>query len=201
MLDTYQALAKSVNIHKKNRLVSYDDSLELIGTGRSAFAFRIKGTDKAIKLFFPAFSHLAKEEAEIYKILQDTDYYPSVFASGPNYIVMDYIEGWTFFECMSSGKLITPTHQEEIEHALSLAKARGLNPSDIHLRNIFITTMGKIKIIDVARYRQKKDCRQWTDLKKAYHQFYRKRLFPKKCPVLLLNSIAFLYKKGWIPYY
>ena len=67
MLDTYQALAKTVIINKDNRLISHDNTLTLVGTGRSAFVFRIKASNKAMKLFFPAFSYIAKEEAEIYK--------------------------------------------------------------------------------------------------------------------------------------
>lgn len=114
---------------------------------------------------------------------------------------MDYIEGLTLFECMSHGKLITTTDIKEIDHALSLAVARGLNPSDIHLRNIFITANGEVKIIDVARFRQRNNCRQWHDLKKAYYHLYRKRLFPKKLAAPYLNIVAILYKKGLLPAY
>ena len=201
MLDTYQALAKTVIINKDNRLISHDDTLTLVGTGRSAFVFRIKASNKAMKLFFPAFSYIAKEEAEIYETFQNIAYYPSIYEAGPNYIVMDYIEGKTLFECLSTGHIITPNHLKEIDYALSLASKQGLNPSDIHLRNIFITSTGAIKIIDVARFRQKKDCKQWANLKKAYYQFYQKSLFPKRIPAPLLNIIAFHYKKGLIPTY
>ena len=200
-MNTYQALANTVIISKKNRLISYDDSLKLVGTGRSAFVFRIKSSNKAIKVFFPEFIYIAKEEAEIYKTLQKITYYPSIHDSGFNYIVVDYIEGLTLFECMSHGELITSAHIKEIDHALSLALDLGLNPSDIHLRNLFITSNGEIKIIDVARFRQRKHCRQWHDLKKAYDQLYRKRFFPKKIAASHLNIVAYLYKKGLLPSY
>ncbi|MFS0577474.1 protein kinase family protein [Sporosarcina sp. 179-K 3D1 HS] len=200
-MQTYQALANTVVINTENRLIRYDDSLQHIGTGRSAFVFRIKSTMKAMKVYFPAFAYLAKEETEIYRRLQDLTYYPSVYESGPNYIVMDYIEGHTLFECLSCGKIITSAHMKEIDHALSLAATRGLNPSDIHLRNIFITDADEIKIIDVARFRQTKHCRQWQDIKKAYEKLYCKRLFPKKVPAPCQNIIANLYKKGCIPTY
>ena len=199
-MNTYQALANTAIINEKNRLISYDDSLKLVGTGRSAFVFRIKSSNKAIKIYFPEFTYIAKEEAEIYKTLQNIAYYPSIHELGSNYIVMDYIEGLTLFECISQGKLITSANIKEIDYALSLAKAQGLNPSDIHLRNIFITSNGEIKIIDVARFRQKKDCRQWHDLEKAYYRLYRKRFFPKKIAASHLNIVAFLYKKGLIPF-
>ena len=200
-MNTYQALSETVIIHKNNRLLNHDDSLTLIGTGRSAFVFRIQSSDKAIKVFFPSFASLAKEEATILQMLQAIAYYPSVYEVGENYIVMDYIEGLTLFECLSHGQHITSAHLQEIDHALLLAANQGLNPSDIHLRNIFITSTGKIKMIDVARFRQTKNCRQWADLKRAHHHFYRKCWFPKKLPVGLLNSIAFFYKKRLIPNY
>lgn len=199
-MNTYQALANTVIINKKNRLLSYDDSLKLVGTGRSAFVFRIKSSDKAIKIFFPEFTTIAKEEAEIYRSLQNITYYPSIYESGSNYIVMDYIEGLTLFECLVHGKTITSAHIEEIDYALLLATERGLNPSDIHLRNIFITSTGRVKIIDVARFRQVKKCRQWHDLKQAYNKLYHKKFIPKKIAAPYLNIIAFFYKKVFPPF-
>lgn len=200
-MSNYLELVNSIIINEKNRLISYDNSLKLVGTGRSAFVFRIKSSNIAIKVFFPSSMYIAKEEAEIYQSLQNINYFPSIYESGLNYIVMDYIDGYTLFDCMTHGKIITSNHIKEIDNALSLASSLGLNPSDIHLRNIFITSNDEIKLIDVARYRQIKNCRQWNDLKKAYRQFYRKRFFLKKLPVPILNILAFLYKKGLIPYY
>ncbi|MFS0687641.1 protein kinase family protein [Sporosarcina sp. 179-K 8C2 HS] len=200
-MKTYEELARTVQININKRLLKYDESLLHVGTGRSAFVFRIKSTMKAMKVFFPTYTHIAKEEAIIYGKLQHIVHYPSIYASGANFIVIDFIEGLTLFDCIVQGKVIEPTHISEIDYALSLATARGLNPSDIHLRNIFITTENEIKIIDVARFRQKKDCQQWKNFKRAYRQFYCKRYFPKKISADLLNTIAWLYKKDWIPFY
>ena len=197
----YQELADTIIINKKNQLIDYDDALELAGTGRSAFVFRIKSSEKAIKVFFPKFEYIAKEEATIYMTLQDISTFPTIYASGLNYFVMDYIDGHTLFECMTQGREITLAHIKEVDYALSLASKLGLNPSDIHLRNIIITSKDEIIIIDVARFRQTKNCKQWSHLKKVYHQLYRKRFFSKKIPATLLNIVAFLYKKGLIPSY
>ena len=79
--------------------------------------------------------------------------------------------------------------------ALHLARQEGLNPSDIHLRNLFLTLDKKVKIIDVARFRQVKNCIKWRDLKYAFYHYYKKRFFPKKIPAFILNIIAILYKK------
>lgn len=200
-LKTYQELANSVVISaKKNRLLSYDNTLTLVGTGRSAFVFRIKSSSKAIKIFFPEFTYIAKEEADIYKELHGISYFPSIYDTGQNYIVMDYIEGRTLFKCVNQGIPITSGHIDEIDRALSMALKKGLNPSDIHLRNIIITANNDIKLIDVARFRQTKDCSQWNDLKAVYLQFYTKRFFPKKIPAGVMNTLAFFYKKHLIPH-
>jgi len=200
-LKSYETLARTVIINPKNHLVSYDDSLKLIGTGRSAFVFRITSSRKVMKIFFPSFTYIAKEESEIYRILEDISYFPKMYDFGSNYIVIDFIDGQTLFECLIQGTLITSNHLKEVDYALSLAVDQGLNPSDIHLRNIIITNHGAIKLIDVARFRQTKDCNQWRNLKKSYDRIYCNRFFPKKIPASCLNTIAFLYKKGLLPFY
>ncbi|PIC83553.1 serine/threonine protein kinase [Sporosarcina sp. P1] len=200
-MSIYQELVESIVVNQKNRLMDFHPSLQLIGTGRSAFVFRIQSSNKAIKVFFPNFVYIAKEEAEIYLVLKDIHYFPRIYEAGTNYLVMDYVEGDTLFDCLTNGRLITDAHIKEIDYALSLASDAGLNPSDIHLRNILITPDDQIRLIDVARYRQQKDCRQWSDLKKAHRQFYQKHFFWKKVPSSFLNGVAYLYKKGLIPSY
>ncbi|MCM3597819.1 protein kinase family protein [Metabacillus idriensis] len=198
----YKQFADSVIIGGKGtraKLHGYDSSLTFIGAGRSAFVFKLPNENKALKVFFPSFTHIAKEEAEIYRTLQGIEYYPNLYEAGENFLVIDYIEGSTLFDCVSTGIFITDQHIAEIDKALMHAKERGLNPSDIHLRNIFINDRGEIKMIDVARFRQTKNCSQWDDLKTAFHKYYRKTYFPKKIPAAMMNFIAALYKKKLIP--
>ncbi|WP_227752095.1 protein kinase family protein [Viridibacillus arvi] len=180
----------------QHTLLDYDQSLTLIGQGRSAYVFRIKQTDKALKVFFPDYMYIAEEEAEIYKVIQEITYYPTLYDAGSNYIVIDYIDGTTLFDCLTNGIPISQEVVQDIDIALQLAKQEGLNPSDVHLRNILITSNQQVKIIDVARFRQTKDCSQWLDLKKAFYSYYEKRYFPKKIPEFMLNGIAMIYKKN-----
>jgi predicted Ser/Thr protein kinase len=194
----YDELAQSVQFMRRDSrhiLTAKHESLELIGEGRSAFAFRIKSTDKVLKVFFPPFHGVAKEEATIYQQLQGIDYYPTLYEAGENYLVMDYVQGMTFFDCLRNGVSISQKHINEVDKALELARNRGTNPSDIHLRNLILTNDGEIKVIDVARFGQKKQCQQWLDLKRAFYKIYNKRFCPKKWPQWLLNFVAALYKK------
>jgi predicted Ser/Thr protein kinase len=201
-LKSFSRLAQSVSFMRNGSKISLNDKdpdLVFIGKGRSAYVFKIKDENVVLKVFFSPYEHLAKQEAEIYKALEGNAYYPNLHDSGDRYLVIDYIEGNTLFDCLVKGIEIQEKQIKEIDHALLLARKRGLNPSDIHLRNIFLTKDGQIKIIDVARFRQMKTCKQWDDLKTAYLSFYRKKMFPKKAPESILNLIALLYKKNLIP--
>ncbi|SEM55121.1 Protein kinase domain-containing protein [Mesobacillus persicus] len=203
-MKSFSELAKSVSFTRKGSKVKLNDkdpALELIGTGRSAYVFKIKDTNKVLKVFFPPYEQIAQKEAEIYKMLSGNIYYPSIYDSGEHYLVIDYIAGNTLFDCLVKGIEVTANEIREIDKALSMAREKGLNPSDIHLRNIILTKDDQVKIIDVARFKQTKKCKQWADIKAAYKKFYHRRLFPKKAPELILNLIAFLYKKKMIPYF
>ncbi|GLB61995.1 protein kinase family protein [Cytobacillus sp. NCCP-133] len=197
-MKSYKELAKSVKFSRTRnwtKLLEKDNDLEFIGAGRSAFAFRIKETTFVLKVFFPEFKRIAQEEADIYKTLPNHPYFPSLYDKGENYIVIDYVEGFTLFDCLAKGIAIKEDKINQIDEALKLARESGLNPSDIHLRNIILTYDGHIKIIDVARFKQTKKCTQWDDLKLAFNKLYKKKYFPKKIPVFIMNMIAALYKR------
>ncbi|TYS64549.1 protein kinase family protein [Sutcliffiella horikoshii] len=196
---SYQQLADSVVFKRtpKNVVVDSfnDQQLTIAGSGRSAYVFKLKNAEKVLKVFYPPFEHLAKREAKIYDKLKGIPFFPVMHASGENYIVIDFIEGSTLFECLVMGKHIEENVLKEVDHAILLAKNRGLNPSDIHLHNILINPDGKVKLIDVVRFEQDKHCTQWNDLKRGYYKYYKKRIFPKKLPSRLLLLIAYFYKR------
>ncbi|MBS4202415.1 protein kinase family protein [Bacillus sp. FJAT-49732] len=194
-MNKYSGLAKSVVINPKNyKLIQYDASLTLIGVGRSAYVFKIKNTNQALKVFFPSHQYLAKVEADVYKSIQHIGYFPTLYDFGPHYLVIDFVDGYTLFECLTRGIPISESNINEVDIAIQLARKEGLNPSDIHLRNIIIHN-GKIKMIDVARFKQIETDKQWLDLKNTFYRLYSKKYFPKKIPAFILNWIAFLYKR------
>lgn len=192
-------LVKQVRFHPRNtlnRLVTYPKELRLIGQGRSAYVFQIESQQKAVKVFFPEYSSLAERESSIYQLLKGSPSFPEVFESGSNYILMEYIDGNTFYDCLQKGIKITPSMVQEVDRILEFARCKGLNPSDIHLRNIILTKNGSVRMIDVARFKQKGHCHRWDDLKSAFELYYQKPLFPKKIPSPILEYVAKLYKKG-----
>jgi len=194
----YQKLAASVIMAEKGRipkLKSYDEALQLIGTGRSAYVFKVQHEQVALKVYFPHKAHLAAEEAAIYKKLSSSSYYPTLHDVGANYIVIDYLEGHTLFQCLENGFFVSEDKIHAINEALNIARKVGLNPSDVHLKNIIITNKQEIKLIDVARFRQTKQDRQWDDIQKVYFKGYVKLYFPKRIPRFILHSLAAIYKR------
>ncbi|MBD7938995.1 MULTISPECIES: protein kinase family protein [Cytobacillus] len=198
----FNQLASSVVIELvegRPSLKSYSDQLELIGVGRSAFVFKITKQAIAIKVYFPQMEDIAKVEAANYQRIQGNPYYPHLYDYGDAYIVIDYIEGFTLFQCLEKGIHIKAEHIESVQLALRSATEAGLKPSDIHLRNIMIDRNGNIKLIDIARFDSKNADKQWTDLQNAYYRYYTNKWFPKKIPTVILNFIADIYKKRFLP--
>ncbi|WP_078381641.1 serine/threonine protein kinase [Sutcliffiella halmapala] len=194
----YNKLAQSIVFQQgkhRTEVVSKDASLTIIGSGRSAYVFRLPSSKLALKVFYPPFEKIARKEAEIYQKLKGVSGFPNLICSGENFIVIDYLEGDTLFECLVKGVRISSDQIAQIDQTLLYARKRGLNPSDIHLHNIIVLKNEKAKIIDVARFQQMKQCSQWDDMKYVFYKFYIHRFFPKKIPRALLNLIAILYKR------
>ncbi|AIF43033.1 serine/threonine protein kinase [Virgibacillus sp. SK37] len=188
---------KEIKLTKEIKVEAYDEaSLKHIASGRSAAVFLIKGTNLALKVFHPYFASIAKIETDIYRQLKGVPSYPNLYEAGQNYLVIDYIDGTTLFDCLIEGISIKEETIYQVENALQSAKERGLNPSDIHLKNIILTPEGSIKLIDVARFQQEKECHQWRDLAFAFHHFYKQDLFPKKLSGKVLNLISYMYKRN-----
>ncbi|WP_223700882.1 RIO1 family regulatory kinase/ATPase domain-containing protein [Sutcliffiella deserti] len=204
LLKSYDQLANTVRFKHSMRgcfIKNKDKALTKIGYGRSAYVFRIGASNQVLKVFYPPYEHLAKKEAMIYQKLEGAAYYPRLYSYGDNFLVIDYIEGFTLFECLAKGVEIEKHYIDFIDEALDLAREKGLNPSDIHLHNIIVTPNKEIKLIDVARFEQTKRCSQWADLKSVYYNYYLHRFFPKKIPASLMYFIAKLYRKNLLKYF
>ncbi|HWJ79820.1 MAG TPA: protein kinase family protein [Niallia sp.] len=197
MVNKYEQLAEYVYKRlKKNESNQNSTHLKLtfIGKGATAYVYKIAHTSFVLKVFLPKYAYLAEEEGKMYERLKGIPYYPSVHEIGAYYIVIDYIEGTTLFECLMKGIRVKELWIKEVDRAILLGIERGVNPSDIHLKNIILTTNEEIKLIDLARFGQKEKCRKWSDLKHVYYKIYCKPYFPIKINSVILDSIRIIYK-------
>ncbi|WP_181347037.1 serine/threonine protein kinase [Thalassobacillus sp. CUG 92003] len=193
-METIEEWVKAIRFDQTH-VISQPAELQLIGQGRSAAVFKLPDAAQAIKVFYPGYEYLAMKEADVYQRLAHHHAYPELREAGDGYLVLEYLDGTTFYDCLRTGIPITPRMVSMVDEALEYARSKGLNPSDIHLKNIIFTTDQTVKVIDVVRFTQHKNCPHWSDLKKAYFAYYQRRFFPKRYPKLIMELVIRLYRK------
>ncbi len=185
---------------KGSTVISKPDCLVQIGKGRSAVVYKLPDENKVLKVFFPDYLHLAECEATIYKELKNNHYFPVFYEVGEGYLILEYLDGMTFYDCLIKGVFLTKDHLLQVDDALAYARAKGLNPSDTHLQNVMLLRNGEVRVIDVVRFKQFKLCTHWDDLKYAYDMYYQRRFFPKQYPIWFVEFIIRLYRHGFIKF-
>ncbi|RIW38294.1 serine/threonine protein kinase [Bacillus salacetis] len=166
----------AVTSNTDNEPVSIDGNAEnllLIGTGTDAAVFRsMHHPHLAFKLYAEEKQEKKAVEEEVYDRLGDSPYFSKKMGSGENFLVMSFIEGTTLYDCLLQGITIPPEVIQEVEKARDHIRSCGLNPRDMHLKNILYHS-GEVKIIDVSEYVQPGNDLRWEYLKKGYEQYYR----------------------------
>lgn len=148
------------------------DDLKCIGVGTDAAVFQsLSVPDYAFKLYAKDKVNKVKVEANVYHILGDSPFFSTCFASYDEYLVLSYEEGKTLFDCILQGIHIPEQVVNDVENAREYVRNKGLNPRDIHLKNILLQN-GRAKIIDVSEYVLPGNDYRWEHLKKRYEQYY-----------------------------
>jgi len=94
-------------------------------------------------------------------------------AGGYHYFVMEYVEGKTIYDDLSTGKIFAENEALEIiiqlAHALAHAHAKGLIHRDVKPKNIMINSAGVVKLADMGLARATTDIEAAeTEKGKAY---------------------------------
>ena len=115
----------------------------------------------ALKVINPAFPNLSQREARAVAALNHANIC-TLHDVGPNYLVMEYVEGPTLAERLEKGPIPVPEAlaiARQIVLALEAAHERGVVHRDLKPANIKITADGKVKVLDfgLAKVRQPDD--------------------------------------------
>lgn len=162
--------------------------LKCIGVGTDAAVFQYIHTPAyAYKLFADDKLDKIQMEANVYEKLGSSPYFCSCFETRDRYLVLSYESGFTLYDCLQHGLHIPPQVIQEVDIARDYARKKGLNPRDIHLKNILLQD-GKAKIIDVSEYLLPGDDGRWEHLKRGYEEYYR-LIDGKSIPVWLLETV------------
>lgn len=159
----------------ENELVTIEgnyDNFVCIGVGTDAAVFRfMHNPHLAFKVYSIEKIDKIAKETEVYLKLGYSEYFPQFYGSGSNFLILSYEEGITLYDCLLKGIHIPETVIQDVENARNFAFKRGLNPRDIHLKNILLHE-GRAKILDVSEYMKPGNDKRWEYLKEGYHEYY-----------------------------
>lgn len=183
--------------HRENELVTVTkntDSFECIGVGTDAAVFRyIDYPEFAVKIFSDDKLHKIKTESSVYLKLHKSDYYPVYHGEGANYLIISYEKGITLYECLLKGIHIPMKIINDVDNARAYAFDKGLNPRDIHLKNILMHDE-RAKIVDVSEYMKPGNDRRWEYLKEGYLKNYH-LIDGKAIPHWILETVRKWYNQ------
>ncbi|MCQ4087456.1 serine/threonine protein kinase [Saccharibacillus sp. JS10] len=173
----------------------------LLGIGNYAAVFEHTSLPgKVVKIYAPGRSGW-EEECEVYRKLGSHPAYSTLYGADivgdKSYLVLKKLEGKTFYNCLRDGTYIPSKAVEDVDNALDYARSRGLNPKDVHGKNVMLKN-GRGLVVDISDFLQPDRCVMWKDFKKAYSKLYRP-LMPKKhtfaMPDWSMNMIRHLYRR------
>ncbi|MFB3162341.1 serine/threonine protein kinase [Neobacillus sp. 179-J 1A1 HS] len=188
----------SISSNPNNEPVSIhgsSDHLRCIGVGTDAAVFQsLENQNYAFKMY--ADDKIAKIQLEkkVYELLDDSPYFSTCFGFKDNYLVLNFEEGITLYDCLLQGIPIPKQIIKDVDHAREYARQKGLNPRDIHLKNVFLQN-GRAKIIDVSEYVQPGNDLRWEHLKQAYDHYYH-LIEGKPIPLRLMETIRKRYNQS-----
>lgn len=166
--------------------------LGVIGKGTDAIVFRHHlEADAVYKVFGTSSLPKLAQEENAYRILGDSPFFPKLLGVGENYLKLSYEEGPTLYHCLAEGQIIFPHIVEEVDRAIAYARTRGLNPRDIHLKNIILQN-GHAKLLDISEYVLPGDDLRWDHLKQGYELYY-PYIRGRRVPIFMIEFVKNLY--------
>ncbi|MCL7748678.1 AarF/UbiB family protein [Halalkalibacter alkaliphilus] len=118
---------------------------ELIGRGMQGAVFKI--SDKKCVKLYPDDEHRVWEE-EVLKKIQSSSYFPKIYESDKNYLVMEYVDGITLEDYLKKKKIMPESITKEIIAIHKEMERLKFTDRDIYLRHFIVINNEKIKVID-----------------------------------------------------
>lgn len=150
----------------------HSDYLDCIGLGTDAAVFQIHDAPSyAVKVYAVDKTEKVTIEKNVYERIGDSKFFPTFYEDGSNFLIISYEAGITLYDCIINGIHIPEQVVQDVEEARVQLREKGLNPRDIHLKNILFHN-GRVKIIDVSEYLKPGNDHRWEYLTRGYKEFY-----------------------------
>lgn len=163
-----------------------------IGVGTDAAVFQsLTVPEYAFKVYAEGKRDKLDAEAKVYARIGSSPYFSNCYGVVDRLLVLKYEEGPTLFDCLLQGIHVPEQVIRDVEDARYYIRQIGLNPRDIHLKNILLQN-GRAKLLDVSEYVKPGNDFRWEHLKKAYDEYY-PIIEGKPVPFWLLDTIRKWY--------
>ncbi|CAM3521974.1 serine/threonine protein kinase [Paenibacillus lupini] len=183
--------------HENNKPVSiigFAEDLRCIGIGTDAAVFYYPDTPNYAYKVYSAQSLEKKDvEADIYKRLEGSSYFAQCYGAGSNYLVLSFEQGITLYDCLLQGVRVPEQVMQDVENAREFVRSQGLNPRDIHLKNVLLHE-GRGKVLDVSEYIKEGNDNRWEHLVWTYKHFY-PLINEVQVPLWILETITNWYNR------
>jgi hypothetical protein len=169
-------------------------SWKLLGNGNYAAVFvHDANPDLVVKVYGRNVEEI-KKEIQVYTCLGKHEAYSTLYAYGDHYLVLKKLSGITLFNALVKGVRIPESVIRDIDNGLDFARKKGLNPFDIHGKNV-VMDQGRGYIVDISDFHKEGYCSKWNDLKKAYYRIYKPFIykFHPPIPFAVVDSV----RKGY----
>jgi hypothetical protein len=169
---------------------------QCVGTGNYAAVFAHPDYPQwVIKIYAPGRTGW-QEEVEVYRLLGSHPAFSECLHAEPSFLILKRLFGVTLWDSVIQGQYIPRSVITDIDRALDAARDRGLNPHDVHGRNVMMHN-GRGIVVDVSDFLQTDECPAWNDLKRAYFWIYRPIVswLPIRLSQRGLNTVRAIYRQ------
>ena len=173
---------------------NFSNTWKTIGNGNYAGVFLHQSNPKWVVKVYGRKPEALKREVEVYKKLGNHESFSSLIDHGDNYLILKRIDGINLFDAVVKGIRIPESVIKDVDEGIAYARSVGLNPFDVHGKNVVMSN-GRGYIVDISDFYKQGKCRKWDDLKKAYYKIYLPFLYKyhPRIPYFIVNSI----RKGY----
>lgn len=145
-----------------------NEKLQFIGKGGNANVYRIKGSDRCVKIYHEDAQQ--KNDFDILEVLQESPYFPKVYSHTNEHVIMQYVPHVPVFKCVDKrfqsifsllwnrfkGKYKKKKIKEQLQQAIEYCLSKGVFPIDF-AQNVALDRKGNIIFIDVGHFEKFQD--------------------------------------------
>ena len=138
---------KSIKVTKgiKTLIIDNPTNYPLIGMGSQGAVFKLS-EEKCVKIYTDQLQ--AKMEAEALKAGQHLSFFPRLYETGSNFVVMEYFNAPTLKEYLRNCTYIPESITKKLLSMLNAMKEANFTMVDAPLRHIFVLENEELKVVD-----------------------------------------------------